>query len=229
MQVWIKTLTWIGSLLTIIMLIVVLIKAAIAIDNLMQFIEKETGRVNQSLNILDQGVKDIGESAKKIGSSAGMVSKSIDTNLGKTSETIGKELVSFNSQVETFNKSSSLVAVSAMKVTDKTLEIQTQIQEQFFNCGRNPGCLSSRWMAVSGEAMRTMDSVRRMSDQAEKAMPSFIDKFEKFSESGVLIAEQSAGVAKDIHTITDRYANPSWKTRVVEGAFGAAKVCLMLC
>lgn len=63
--------------------------------------------------------------------------------------------------------------------------VMTDFREQFLNCkGKaGPGCFQSRWLAISGEAMKTMDQFR-------------------------LTSIEVTGIAKDAHKAADHYTTP---------------------
>lgn len=191
---------------------------------------EETHRVfDNSLGSMVAPVENTAGSIEKIAGSVAGVEKTLSTvpdkldnqmtrlndTLKGTSDGVIDQLSEFNDSVAPLADSSSLFV--------RKLDTMTGLfTDQFLKCDGNPGCAYSRWLAMSGEAMRTMDSGRRMMAQAEKAAPMFIEQF------GVL-TQQSAGIATDLHTITNRYANPTWKQTVRGAVTDGAKICAFLC
>ena len=104
---------------------------------------------------------------------------------------------------------------SINQVADQTAKFEEQLNEAF-------PLWNSRYLAITGEAMRTLDSSRRMMDQIEKATPTFIQKYD------ALLGNVN-GIAEDFHVVTNRYARPSIKSQLKSGVFDALRVCVIVC
>lgn len=105
------------------------------------------------------------------------------------------------------------------QLTEETADVESRLNQQFLNCVNgnegNPGCLQSRWLALSGELMKTMDSTRRTAKTIELATPEML--------------RQTTGVVTDIHAVTNRYVHPTKKDLAKSALFDVAKLCVILC
>ena len=75
----------------------------------------------------------------------------------------------------------------------------------------NPGALYPRWLALSGEAMRTSDSIRLIAEAQAKQAPAQ-------SEAMTALAQNIAGITSDVHKVTTEYTRPrKWHEKLWGG------------
>lgn len=65
----------------------------------------------------------------------------------------------------------------------------------------NPGALYPRWLALSGEAMRTSDSIRLIAEAQASQAPAQAAAMTK-------LAENMAGISQDVHHVTAEFVRP---------------------
>lgn len=183
--------------------------------------------------VSDTIAASIPQTLSKLTGSVDSFQRGINSNLNTTNDILDGQLGYFNAtargfaglligQADYFTDQTKNVADSVAIVADRTGEAERLFTKQFLYCDDNPGCLQSRWLALSGEAMKTMDSSRRMMGEIEHGTPQFIDEFHRLNEQGI-------GIATDVHKVTDRYVNPSKKSKALSALTDAARLCGLLC
>lgn len=139
-----------------------------------------TGAISDALKMLDERLASVEDSARKeirttrqalVAETATARQQSTE-RIDRAAPAVLAEVQAIRSdlrgQLETANRSIAEVAAVA-PILRLTIE---HVDEQFFRCPDNPACVQSRWLALSGEGMRTMDSFRRIAKVAEEEAPA---------------------------------------------------------
>jgi hypothetical protein len=222
-----RIVTWVGSIALVVCLIwalVATIRLITKIDNLVKQETQHLETLHQNLNGAAEAVEDLDALIKTLDRASGAIPGKLDdfnAKVDKVSGTVDSLAGNVDKQLAAFNGTLKTIA-------EPTARAETLFTEQFLVCPGNPGCFQSRFLAISGELMRTMDSSRRMMAKIETATPTFLERFDQFTKSGVLIAEQGRGIAEDFHTITSKYAHPDLKSKIYGGLVDAAKIGILI-
>lgn len=87
----------------------------------------------------------------------------------------------------------------AMARADEALRQSGEVQARFLE--REP-LLYSRYLAITGESMRTLDAWRRMSEEAAKAAPEVSQSFVEISKSAVDTSKNVSDITSDVREFT---------------------------
>jgi hypothetical protein len=98
-----------------------------------------------------------------------------------------------------------------------------RVNQQFLTCEGNPGCLQSRWLALSGESIRTMDSFRRIAKVAEEEAPATGQAVREGAQALSSMAQDGAKVTAKL-TGPRRWYAKLWDALKVGGTLGALAV-----
>ncbi len=133
-----------------------------------------------------------------------------DYRLGEANFALAGTGVGLVYELDSFNRSAAAAVAGFRDVTAHSSQIESQISEAWPD-------LFSRYLAITGEAMRTMDSSRRMMGELERATPLFLQRTD-------ILLNQGGGIATDIHAATSRFLRPqSTKAKIWDGMkLGAA-------
>ena len=135
----------------------------------------------------------------------------LDARVTDTNSILDKQLADYRVSLEEANAA----YVSRLDIAlQQTGEIQTRLLE------REP-LVYSRFLATTGEAMRTMDAIRRVSETAAEAAPRVVKSTEEIAAASALATQNTAALMGNLNTLTK--PKPWWQK-----AFGAVTVLKVL-
>lgn len=127
-----------------------------------------------------------------LASQARIVTQTVDLRLAETNAILDRAAADYARLADN-------ATVEALRRADDALGQSGELQARFLE--REP-MIYSRFLAVTGETMRTMDAWRRMSEEAAKAAPAIAASTIEVSKSAVKTSENVANITTDIREFT---------------------------
>jgi hypothetical protein len=146
--------------------------------------------------------------------------------LGALDARLGQALGDLDAQLRSANASIAQVAAVAPSVQRTTEAFHEQFMSPTITVADgstrgNPGALYPRWLALSGEAMRTSDSIRRIADAQADVSPAQ-------AKAMTELAQNIAGISADVHVVTSEYVRPRrWYERLWSGLKAVGGVAVL--
>lgn len=191
------------------------------IDSIQQNTREELDATRELVETQLEGTRDL------VDGQLGSITELVDRRTGE----IVAEVRRLNAAVEPVSANLAVTLRHVSLVADRAATMEAYFTDQFLDCRspNNPGCAYSRFLAITGELMRTMDSGRRTALAIEEATPRFVQRFDDLVQSGNMLVQTANAVGEDVHTVSDRYANPTVKDSLKGALFDGLKVCAILC
>lgn len=149
------------------------------------------------------------DALEAVGSAQAAIVETVDDRLSQTLEVADRRLGETNEHLG--------------ETTRPAGETLARVNQQFLICEGNPGCLQSRWLALSGESMRTMDSFRRIAKVAEEEAPATGQAVREGAQALSSMAQDGARVTAKL-TGPRRWYSRVWDALKVGGTLGALAV-----
>lgn len=115
-----------------------------------------------------------------------------DAQLAEINTTLAEQSTALNETLK--------VATTDLDTNTKTALAQVQVLEDRL-LEREP-MIYSRYLAITGETMRTLDAWRRMSEEAAKAAPEVVGSVKDISKSAVTVSENVGTITGNVAVLT---------------------------
>lgn len=156
--------------------------------NILNDVVRLTGtRTLQALNLTAGTVSIASQHLEQIERIAGVQLGAVQTQLTSTNDILDDTRKDLNRQLTTFNSQVTRIA----DVSDPIKGIAQDFRKQFMTCPGNPGCLYSRYLALSGETIKAMDNFRLFTNDAHE----FSYRFVHPNKKQILLDTLKSGVA----------------------------------